>query len=81
MKDAAFRAHLTRTDDDVVNGDEDQLHKESNKAHDHESDCGTDGHLREFWAHNLITEKKERIEYKEETPQIRTRSKWIQAMA
>ncbi|KAH0973402.1 hypothetical protein GBA52_025558 [Prunus armeniaca] len=39
---------LTRSDDDVVDRDEDELHEEANEPHDHEPDSRTDRHLCEL---------------------------------
>lgn len=40
--------YLSRSDDDIVDGDEDELHKEADESHHHESDRRTERHLREF---------------------------------
>lgn len=40
--------YLSRSDDDIVDGDEDELHKEADESHHHESDSRTERHLREF---------------------------------
>lgn len=39
---------LSSSDDDVVDGDEDELHKEANESHHHEPDGRTDRHLCEL---------------------------------
>ena len=40
--------YLCRTDDDVVDWNEDQLHEEADESHHYESDRCTEGHFREF---------------------------------
>ena len=40
--------YLTRSNDDVVNWNEDELDEEANESHHHESDGGTNSNLREF---------------------------------
>ena len=43
-----FRSNLNRSNDDIVNGDEDELDEKSNKSHDNEPNCGTKRNLREL---------------------------------
>lgn len=40
--------YLTRTNDDIVDRNEDQLHEETDKSHHNETDRRTERHLREF---------------------------------
>ncbi|XLR29954.1 hypothetical protein S83_057854, partial [Arachis hypogaea] len=37
--------YLTRSDDDVVNGNEDELDEEANESHNHNSDFSTNSNL------------------------------------
>lgn len=40
---------LSRANDDVIDGDEDELDEETNKPHHHKSDRNTNSHFREFF--------------------------------
>jgi len=40
--------YLTRTNDDVVNWNENELNEKANESHDNETDGSADSNLREF---------------------------------
>jgi len=40
---------LRRSNDDVVDWDENELHEESNESHHHKSNRRTHSYFREFW--------------------------------
>lgn len=42
--------YLSRTNDDVVNGNEDQFNEKCNKSHNHKPDGCTERNLGEFYA-------------------------------
>ena len=41
-----YSPRLTRSNNNIVDGDEDELDKEANESHHHEADRRTDSHLR-----------------------------------
>lgn len=48
MKELKRRKYLRRTNDDVVDGNEDQFNEKSHESHHHESDRCTERHFRKF---------------------------------
>lgn len=62
--------YLTRSDNDVVDRNEDKLHEETNKSHDHETNRGTDSYLREFCTQNYTIEATNARQSQRKTPDL-----------
>ena len=58
------RNHLSSTDDDVVDWNKDELHKESHESHYYEPDCCTDCNFREFYKQQKQKKGKHRIKHR-----------------